>query len=89
MKKVLSLILILSLAIFAACGHGKRKAKERQDSIRKDSITKARIADSLSIVDKTRLDSLKKDSIDKANKNKIHNKSKSKVKHKPTTVKKD
>lgn len=74
MKKVIALALFAALACFIACGGGKAKEKEqkRLDSLRLDSIKKAKEADSLAAVEKELLrieDSTRiADSISKAEK---------------------
>jgi hypothetical protein len=83
MKKLLALFLIAGIAAFIACGGGdKAKEKAKQDSLRKDSISKVRKADSLAAIEKAnqKTDSLRKDSIAKAEKAKGHH-AKPKPKH--------
>jgi hypothetical protein len=81
MKKLLALLLIAGIVAFVACGGGdKEKQKQKQDSLRKDSISKVHKADSLAVVEKEqqKQDSLRKDSITKA---KAHHGTKPKPKH--------
>jgi hypothetical protein len=75
MKKIVAVLLIAGIAAFVACGgNDKAKLKAREDSLRKDSISKVHKADSLAAIEKAnqRTDSLRKDSLAKANKGKVH-----------------
>ena len=78
MKKILALFLIAGMVSFVACGPNKKdkeKEQKRLDSLKQDSIAKAKEADSLAAVEKAqkKQDSIRADSISKAKKDKNRN----------------